>query len=286
VNISIIQSRLDSYNCKTAQEEENAIREIAQEIVLSGLSRAGFFKKAAFQGGTCLRVIYGIERFSEDLDFVLMETGEKFELEKYTGAMREELKMYGFEFTLGNRSDADSAVQKQFIKDNSAVKLIAFKHFKPGADTRSVKIKLEIDTNPPHGGKTEVKYLDYPFAFEVVVQDIESLFAGKCHALLCREYVKGRDWYDFAWYVSRKAGINFTLLSAAINQVGPWEGKDLNIGKTWCVENLRKRVAEIDWEKARDDVKRFLKPHELPSVELWNANFFNDRIDKLAQYLA
>ncbi len=142
MNISIIQSRLDSYECKTAQEEENAIREIAQEIVLSGLSRTGFFKKAAFQGGTCLRVIYGMERFSEDLDFVLTETGEKFELEKYTGALHEELKMYGFKFTLGNRSDADATVQKQFIKDNSAVKLITFKHFKPGADTRSVKIKL------------------------------------------------------------------------------------------------------------------------------------------------
>ncbi len=135
------------------------------------------------------------------------------------------------------------------------------------------------------GGKTEVKYLDYPFVFEVMVQDIESLFAGKCHALLCREYVKGRDWYDFTWYVSRKAGINFELLSAAIDQVGPWKDKDLKIDKAWCVENLRKKVAEIDWEKARNDVRRFLKPHELPSVELWSVDFFNDRVNKLAQYL-
>lgn len=285
MSTSIIQSRLDTYGCKTAQDEENAIREIAQEVVLSGLSRAGFFKNAAFLGGTCLRIIYGLERFSEDLDFSLFKPDKNFELKKYLDYLCDELKLYGFEFTLKNRGETDSTVQKDFIKDDSIVKLITFKHFRPGRDTRSIKIKLEIDTNPPQGADVEVKFLDYPFAYETSVYTPESLFAGKCHALLCREYVKGRDWYDFAWYAGRKTMINFSLLSASIEQSGPWKGKGINVDKNWCLENLKKRIDEINWNDAKKDIKRFIKPHELPSIELWSADFFNDVLNKIRQYI-
>jgi len=286
MSVEIVQARLDACNCQSVREEENAIREIAQEIVLGGLSRAGFFKKAAFQGGTCLRILYGLERFSEDLDFVLMAQEKSFQLGKYLAALAEELRVYGFIFETAGREDAEKAVQKQFLKDDSLVRLITFKHFKPGRDVRSVRIKIEIDTNPPGQGRVETKYHDYPFAYDVTVQDLPTLFASKFHALLCRGYVKGRDWYDFLWYVCRKTGINFSHLTAAIDQIGPWKGKGIRTDKIWCLKELGSRIREIDWNKAKSDVMPFIKPKEVPSIEIWSTDFFLDRLEKLAQILS
>lgn len=286
MSVEIVQARLDACHCQSPLEEENAIREIAQEIILGGLSRAGFFKKAAFQGGTCLRILYGLERFSEDLDFVLRTPGKNFELRNYLEGLTEELKAYGFQFEIAGREDVESAVHKQFLKDDSLVRLVTFKYFKPGKDARSVRIKIEIDTNPPGQGSFETKYHDYPFAYDVTAQDRPTLFASKCHALLCREYVKGRDWYDFVWYVSQKVGIHYAHLTAALDQLGPWKGKGILADKSWCLKALGDRIKEIDWEKAKADVSRFIKPKEAPSVEIWNQEFFLDRLEKLSQILA
>lgn len=285
MSIEIVQNRLDSYNCQSVQEEEHAIREIAQEIILGGLSRAGFFKKAGFQGGTCLRILYGLERFSEDLDFTLAEPDKSFQLKRYLEALSEELKAYGFKFEIMGREDVEQTVQKHFLKDDSLVRLVVFKHFRPGRDTRSVKIKIEVDTNPPEGGCFEAKYHDYPFAYEMTVQDLPTLFAGKSHALLCREYVKGRDWYDFVWYVARKTGMNFSYLTAAIDQMGPWKGQGIQVGRDWCLKTLAERIREIDWEKAKADVRNFVRPKEIPSIEIWSKEFFLDRVERLGTFL-
>jgi len=286
MSVLIVQSKLDMYNCKTAQDEENAIREIAQEICLSGLSRAGFFKKAAFQGGTCLRIFYGVGRFSEDLDFCLNKPEKNFSLKHYLDSLCAELKLYGFEFTLAGGHKAGDVVQKGMLKDRAIANVLSFKHFRPGRDTKSIKIKIELDTNPPEGGSVEVKYHDFPFAFETAVHDSASLFAGKCHALLCREYVKGRDWYDFLWYVSRKIRVNFKLLSAALNQTGPWQGQGIKADAKWCGQSLREKIGGINWEDAKKDVRRFLKPEELATLDLWGKEFFTDRAEKMESYLS
>jgi predicted nucleotidyltransferase component of viral defense system len=285
MSTAIVQERLDSYQCRSAQDEENAMREIAQEVILGGLWRVGFFKKAAFQGGTCLRILYGMERFSEDLDFILKKRGPGFQLMTYLEESLRELKMYGFEFSIVDKTEASTAVQKKFLKDDSLVKLLSFRHFKPGRDKKSIRIKIEVDTNPPEGSCFETKYQDYPFVYELTVQDMPSLFAGKCHALLCRTYVKGRDWYDFVWYVSRQTQINYGLLSAAIDQAGPWERKGLRVDRMWFLEALKDCITKIDWKKTRNDVLRFVKPGEIASVNVWSEDFFLDRLQKLSSYL-
>ena len=285
MNVAIIQARLDSFSCQSVQEEENVVREIAQEVILGGLSRVGFFKEAVFQGGTCLRILYGLERFSEDLDFVLSKPNRKFRLEPYLEGLNTELSVYGFDFDLKDRKDVTVVVQKQFIKDNSLVKLLTFQHFKPGKHTRNIKVKIEVDTNPPDHGISEMKYHDFPFPYEVVTHDLPSLFAGKSHAALCREYVKGRDWYDFVWYVSRKCSVNYPLLSAALNQQGPWKGMGIQVDKAWYLKEMKKRIEGTDMQKAKEDVLRFIKPHELPSIEIWSTDFFLDRLNKLAAFL-
>lgn len=283
MSIDIVQSRLDSYRCETVQEEENAVREIAQEIVLSALSRSGFFRAAAFQGGTCLRILHGLKRFSEDLDFSLVKPDKKFSVKKYIKTVIEESLLYGLEFTASGTGE--NAVQNETVKDDAIVNSLSFKYFRPGKDTRSIRIKVEVDTKPPAGGTTEAKFLDYPYAYEITAHDLPSLFAGKCHALLCRNYVKGRDWFDFLWYVSGGVKINYVMLASALEQYGPWKGKKVKTDKDWVIRALEDKIKSIDWNEAKNDVSRFLKGREYETLELWRKDFFLDRLKKMERVL-
>ena len=246
MSTKIIQDRLDSYQCSTALEEEQALREITQEVALAALGRTDFFKYAAFQGGTCLRIFYGTNRFSEDFDFLLKEPDQKFNLDTYLKSLSIELEAYGYKLETTDRSRTDSTVKKAFIKDNSIGKVLQLNHLRADRSMRKIRIKLEIDTNPPEASNYEIKYLDFPFVSSVTTQDLHSLFAGKIHALLCREYTKGRDWYDFIWYAGRSADINYRFLASALKQQGPWQEQDLKIDKEWTIKTLREKICSLD----------------------------------------
>ena len=282
MSTKIIQDRLDSYQCSTALEEEQALREITQEVALAALGRTDFFKYAAFQGGTCLRIFYGTNRFSEDFDFLLKEPDQNFNLDTYLKTLSIELEAYGYKLETTDRSKADSTVKKAFIKDNSIGKVLQLNHLKSDRSMRKIRIKLEIDTNPPEGSDYEIKYLDFPFVSSVTVQDLPSLFAGKIHALLCREYTKGRDWYDFIWYAGRGVGINYKFLASALKQQGPWQRQELKVDKEWTIKTLREKICSLDWQEAKEDIRRFVRQNELASLELWSKELFIDRLDKYA----
>ncbi len=282
MSTKIIQDRLDSYQCKTALEEEQALREITQEVALAALGRTDFFKFAAFHGGTCLRIFYGINRFSEDFDFLLKEPYQDFNLEPYLKSLSDELDAYGYKLETTDRSKADSAVKKAFIKDDSIGRILQLNHLRADRSMRKIRIKLEIDTNPPGGSNYEIKYLDFPFVSSVTIQDLPSLFAGKIHALLCREYTKGRDWYDFIWYAGRGVDINYQFLASALKQQGPWQGQELKVDKEWSTKTLHERICSLDWQEAKDDIRRFVRQNELASLELWGKELFLDRLDKYA----
>jgi predicted nucleotidyltransferase component of viral defense system len=287
MSVKIIQERLESYKCASEFEEEQALREITQEVALAALSRTDFFKKAAFQGGTALRIFYSLNRFSEDLDFILKECNRTFQLDAYLKAVAEELKAYGYQIETSDRSQAEDAVKKAFLKDDSLGKVLQLQYIRVNRSMRKIRIKLEIDTNPPAGSASEVRYHDFPFAFAAILQDMPSLFAGKLHALLCREYTKGRDWYDFIWYTARKAAINFDFLAAALEQNGPWEKSKLKIDLDWCDAAMRQKIMSVDWDDAKNEISKFVRRNELPSIDLWSAEFFEDRlrayINKLRQ---
>lgn len=281
MSIKIIQQHLDTYRCRSQQEEENALREISQEVALAALSRGDFFKKAAFQGGTCLRIFYSSERFSEDLDFVLKNTDQDFSFEPYIKNMALEFQSYGYHLEVLDRSKAEDVVKKCFLKDSSLGKVLSLTHLKGVTNTRKIKIKLEVDTNPPAGSNFENKFLDFPFPFSVTLQDMPSLFAGKSHALLCREYTKGRDWYDFIWYISRRVKINWELLSGAINQQGPWKGQNLKVARDWYMAEMAKRIEGIDWGATKEEMARFLRPSAMAGLDVWSKEFFLDRLGLL-----
>ncbi len=281
MSVRMIQDRLNGYGCHSTLEEEQALREITQEIVLAGLGRTDFFQHAAFQGGTCLRIFHGLNRFSEDLDFALQAPDAEFALRPYLDALTKELTAYGYGLEVDDRSNADQAVRMAFLKDDSVGKLLQLAYRPTTGPSRKLRIKLEVDANPPAGATFETKYLDFPFPSAVRVFDPPSLLAGKIHALLCREYLKGRDWYDFIWYTSRRTPVNYELLAASLSQLGPWQGQELDIDRDWCVEQLRAKIETTDWPQARDDVRRFLKPGELPSLEVWGKDFFLSQAEKL-----
>jgi predicted nucleotidyltransferase component of viral defense system len=282
MSVKMIQDRLDSYGCRSALEEEQALREITQEIVLAALGRTDFFRKAGFQGGTCLRIFHGLNRFSEDLDFALKTAEGAFTLKAYLQDLTKEMAAYGYEVEIDDRSKAEQAVRQAFVKDSSLGRLLRLSYQPTTGPMHKLRIKLEVDANPPEGAGFEIKYLDFPYPSAVCVFDLPSLFAGKFHALLCREYLKGRDWYDFIWYTARQTAVNYALLGHALAQIGPWKGRPTAVNRAWCVAQLQEKIKTADWRKARDDVRRFLKPNELPSLELWSAGFFLAQVEKVA----
>jgi predicted nucleotidyltransferase component of viral defense system len=282
MSVKLVQSRLASYGCSSALEEEQALREITQEIVLAALGRTDFFGRAGFHGGTCLRIFHGVNRFSEDMDFALNQPDPSFDLLAYLDVVAEEVGAYGYAFEIEDRSKGGQNVRKAFLKDDSIGKILRL-NYRPGTGPlRKLRIKLEVDIRPPAGANFEMSILDYPFPSGVRVFDLPSLFAGKMHALLCRGYVKGRDWYDFIWYSAHRITLNHRLLSNALRQQGPWKGTDLETDTEWCVAQLSEVIERLDLNKAREDVRRFVRVSELASLELWSREFLLQQCRKMA----
>jgi len=285
MSLDIVESRLKEYQPKTKQDEINALKEICQEIALCGLARSEFFKKGAFQGGTCLRILYSLKRFSEDLDFILLKPEINFSWEQYLKFIEVEFASFGLDLEVIDRSQVKGIIKRAFLKENSFAKVLKLKHGFLPSDKQSIKIKLEIDVNPPDGSFYETHYLDYPYPFSILCQNLPSLFASKCHSLLCRKYHKGRDWFDFLWYLSKKTQINYKLLANALFQAGPFKEKKIGINKDWLIQNLKMKIDEIDWKMVRLDVEAFLKPEDQKYIENWNKELFFSMLKKLEMFL-
>ncbi|MCX6116902.1 MAG: nucleotidyl transferase AbiEii/AbiGii toxin family protein [Proteobacteria bacterium] len=279
MSIKVIQEKIDSYRCTSHQEEDHALKEITQELILNSLYNAGFFKKAAFHGGTCLRILYGLSRFSEDLDFALLEPDSSFALGGYLTAINDELKSFGYDIQIVTR-ESDRNVKNAFLKDNSLGRILKVQHSKKNGTGKILNIKLEVDTNPPSGAEIENKFIDFPIYFAVTTHDLPTLFGGKSHALLCREYVKGRDWFDFLWYLARKTPLNYSFLSNALDQHGPWQGKKIQVDAAWYADEMKKRIKTLDWVKAKIDVQRFLRPIDVKTLDHWSTEFFLDCLNE------
>ena len=195
---SQIQIMLDRYECSTTQQYESALKEIIQEVALSGLSRARFFHKASFCGGTALRIFHGLDRFSEDLDFTLVNPDDSFDIKEYFTSVQNELLAFGFEMTIEKKEKQNaSAVQSAFLKGNTQKLLLQINSVNPPVQgvvsKQKTRIRLEVDTNPPEGATYDEKYSLLPMPYQVKLMDLSSMFSGKIHAILVREYVKGRD---------------------------------------------------------------------------------------------
>jgi len=280
MSLDIIEDRLRHYSPRSQQEEINALKEIYQEIALAGLARADFFKIGAFQGGTCLRILYGLRRFSEDLDFLLQKSEQTFQWHPFLRSIDLEFRSFGLALEVKDRSDSKGVLKKAFLKDDSFGQIIELRHPLLPSHRQKIQIKLEIDINPPEGSQFSSHYLIYPFPFSIVAQDLPSLFASKCHALLCRPYIKGRDWFDFLWYLTRDTPLNQTHLQKALEQTGPLPpARDFF---SWFLAQMRKKIESIDWNQARRDVENFLTEGDRKQTEAWSQSLFLHAVDRLA----
>ena len=283
---NIIQVMLEKYHPSNNVERENAVKEIIQEIVLAGLSRGGFFSHVAFYGGTCLRIFYGLNRFSEDLDFALIDKSPSFNMEDYFPFIEKELVAHGINMDIAIKSKSDNAdVQTAFVKGNT---LMLFLQFFPNDEearhivgNQKIKIKFEIDIDNPRGGRTETKYQLLPSPYEVKVFDESTLFAGKIHAMICRDYknrVKGRDYYDYLFYCGKGTKINLLYLENKLKNTGIIkENETLTIDAV--KEMLRNKFNNIDYESAKEDVSNFINNKE--SLNLWSKDLFLSTLDKI-----
>ena len=278
---------LDRYRPQTATDYEHALREIAQELALLGMWRARFFEHAAFYGGTALRVFHRLPRRSEDLDFSLLRPDRAFDLAPCLEAVRAELAAFGFSFRVERRSKrVDTATESAFVKGGTRINL-AYIGLPENLQQRipalqQVRIRIDVDTDPPPLAEYEVLTLLAPIPFQVRLFTLPCLFAGKLHAILCRnwqERVKGRDFYDFIWYLGRKVPCHIRHLQARMTQTGHWEQGDELTG-TELRRLLRQRFEQVDFERARSDVRPFIRdPAEL---ELWDAGFFLSLVDQVS----
>ncbi|MFA7173703.1 MAG: nucleotidyl transferase AbiEii/AbiGii toxin family protein [Kiritimatiellia bacterium] len=271
---NVLSAKLREYAPTNAVEQDNVLQEMMQHYVLASLSRAGFFADAIFHGGTCLRIVNGINRFSEDLDFLLKRPDPFFRWQSYLEAVRKDCAQEGIPFEVQDKAESASAVRKAFLKTDSIGKLLTLDLPFERYQARKLRIKLEIDTNPPAGSSFTTSYITFPVTAPLTTQTLESSFALKLHALLCRSYVKGRDWYDLVWYVARKVTPNLDLLQNALQQQGPWAGEALTLTAGWVQQNMEATIRRIDWNMARNDVQRFLPLREQEGLRVWSTDFF------------
>lgn len=270
--MTIFDQMLGRYDIKTAQEKRNAINEVMQEIALAGLYRGGFFDKAAFYGGTCLRVFYGLPRFSEDMDFSLTEKNVEFDIENYFPAVIEEFKASGRDVLITKKEKkVQTKVESAFLNDNTEMYDLSFK------TEKEIKIKIEVDTDPPLGFLTEQKLSLMPFSFMTRCFTLSDLYAGKMHALIFRNYksrVKGRDWYDFEWYVRHDVSLDFAHF-----QIRAKEFNGLDIDKEEFIKMLKEKIGTTDINMVKRDVMPFIQnPAEL---DIWSNDYFLQLADRI-----
>lgn len=274
-----MQDMLARYDCRCAGDYENALREIFQELALLGLWRGKFFEHAAFYGGTALRILYGLDRFSEDMDFSLLTPNDDFDFSPYCSCIEKELSAWGFPVTVElKKKTATSAVESAFLKAGTVEQMLLIDV--PDSvlggipHNQRLKIKVEVDTQPPPTFQTTSSYLLQPIPFAVRSYTLPSLFAGKMHALLFRKWgqrVKGRDWYDLVWYVARKTPLDLQHFAARMRQTGQL-GVDQELSEAAFRGLLEARILEIDWDSAKRDVEPFLKNSD--AIALWSSEFF------------
>jgi predicted nucleotidyltransferase component of viral defense system len=280
----MIKEWLQEYQPANQGEAEAALREIMQEVALAGLQRAGFFQKAAFYGGTALRIFYGLDRFSEDLDFSLLEVDPGFALEPFFAGIVSEFEAIGMRVNIREKNKPfDSAIESAFLKSETVWNEIVLEGVIPQAGVQTaprIKIKLEVDREPPLGFNTEQKLLLRPFSFYVTCFTLPDLFAGKVHALLFRNWkqrVKGRDWYDLEWYLRKGVRLHLGHFLLRARDSGDWNEE--SISEDQLIQLIKTKIDVVSFDRIREDIVRFIPDDRV--LAIWSPQYFKDLVDKL-----
>jgi len=280
----MIKEWIEEYKPQNEEEILSALREIMQEITLAALSRTDFFEKAAFYGGTALRIFYGLDRYSEDLDFSLLKPDSNFSIEPYFDSLLDEFKSLGLTVSIKEKKRTkQSAIDSAFLKAETIWQEIILEDIIKETGVRSnktLKIKIEVDRQPPLNFSTEEKLLIRPFSFYVKCFTKPSLFAGKMHALLFRKWlnrVKGRDWYDLEWYIKKGIPLDVNHFLTRAKDTNDW--KDDNISNEQIMELLDAKIQSVSFNSIKEDVVRFIQNDDV--LEIWSPEYFKDLIENM-----
>lgn len=281
-----VRALLDSFGpIETAQDEKNALQEIIQRIVLLGLHRGGFFERSAFYGGTALRILYGLDRFSEDLDFCLTDPDPDFSIAEYFPSIQSELERFDFSAELSEkRTGPDNVIESAFVKQSTYQGLLVIDRDPHGIHKEQLtKVRIEVDKLNPTGGDQTERLIQLPIPFLVRTLTLPSLFAGKLHAIIARSYlnrVKGRDYYDLAFYLARGTPVNLRYLEAKLRDSGNYEEEEpLSVPK--LVEMLKEKFRTVDFQKAREDAAPFIRSTATVAVEEWSEELYSAMVEQL-----
>jgi predicted nucleotidyltransferase component of viral defense system len=285
-----IEQMLKRYELTTVHDHENALKEIIQEVVLLGLWRSKFYEKAVFYGGSALRILYKLDRFSEDLDFSLIQPEKNFSIKKYLDAVKSELELWGFEVSTEEKNKKDkTTIDSAFIKANTLIHFVKINANLKTHKDAVMKIKLEVDQDPAAGFTGEFRYHLHPIPFTIKTMALPSLFAGKMHALLCRTRrtnIKGRDWYDLIWFVKNNIPCDLYFLKNKMVQTGHINLSEM-LTRERLLEFLSVKIKEIDFDMARNDVEPFLKNSgQKDGLSLWSEDFFSGYLVQEIRVLA
>jgi predicted nucleotidyltransferase component of viral defense system len=280
----MIKEWIAEYKPQNEEEILNSLREIMQEITLAGLSRTDFFENAAFYGGTALRIFYGLDRYSEDLDFSLLKPNANFTLEPYFKAVLDEFSSLGLTVSIKAKSKTkQTAVDSAFLKAETIWQEIVLEDIIKETGVRSnktLKIKIEVDRMPPLNFTTEEKLLIRPYSFYVKCYTKPSLFAGKMHALLFRKWksrVKGRDWYDLEWYVKNGTPLDVSHFLERAKQSNDWTEK--YITNDQIITLLDAKINSVSFKNIKEDIVRFIPNDQ--GLKIWSSKYFADLIQHL-----
>lgn len=280
----MIKEWLDEYNPQNEAEILSAMREIMQEITLAALSRTDFFDKAAFYGGTALRIFYGLDRFSEDLDFSLLEANPNFSLEPYFIAVVSEFESFGIQVSIREKEKkSKTVIESAFLKSETIWKELVLEDIVKQTGIKSnkiIKIKIEVDRLPPLDFETEQKLLLRPYSFYVKCFNRSSLFAGKMHALLFRKWknrIKGRDWYDLEWYIRKGIPLDIGHFLQRAKDTGDWRTD--SITQEQILQLLHDKLNLISIEQVKTDVIRFIADDK--KIAIWSKPYFLDLIEQM-----
>lgn len=272
------------YNAQNEEETLAAMREIMQEIALAALSRTDFFDKAAFYGGTALRIFYGLDRFSEDLDFSLLAPNPDFSLAPYFSKIVEEFQSLGMNVSIREKDKRiKTQVESAFLKSETIWQELVLEDLVKQhgiSSNKTIKIKIEIDRLPPLGFTTEEKLLIRPYSFYVKCFTMPSLFAGKLHALLFRKWksrVKGRDWYDMEWYIRKGVPLNMHHFLQRAKETNDWT--EDQISQEQILQLLITKIESVAFDSVKEDVVRFIADNK--KLAIWSPNYFKDLIQKM-----
>jgi len=285
MNPAVLAMLKEFGDIKNSRDEQNALKEIIQKIVLLGLHRQNFFDRAAFYGGSALRILYGLNRFSEDLDFCLMPADKNFTLSPFFQGIEEELARFGLKAMISEkRTGPGTEIESAFVKQPTYQGLITIGlKPKPTQPEQLVKIRLEVDKNNPPGGVEERRLIKLPTPFMIKSLTLPSLFAGKLHAILARSYlnrVKGRDYYDLQFYLARGEAVNMAYLEAKLRDSGHFSG-ELPLDRDQLLGLLKTKFEQVDFKKAAADVRPFLHAQDIAQTDEWTSELFCALIDTL-----